>query len=35
MKIFEEEIDPVQALTPKQQRSIQPLKAYIRIASMP
>src|SRR6266498_2409386 len=34
MKIFEEEIEPVQALTPKQQRSTQPLKAYIRIAGM-
>src|SRR6266540_4297409 len=32
MKIFEEEIEPVQVLTPKQQRSTQPLKAYIRIA---
>src|SRR6266540_125004 len=35
MKMFEEEIEPVQALTPKQQRSTQPLKAYIRIAGMP
>ena len=32
MKIFEEEIELVQTLTPKQQRSTQPLKAYIRIA---
>src|SRR6266540_2457357 len=32
MKIFEEEIKLIQALTPKQQRSTQPLKAYIRIA---
>ena len=32
MKIFEEEIEPVQVLTSKQQRSTQPLKAYIRIA---
>src|SRR6266542_1803238 len=35
MKIFEEEIKLVQALTSKQQRSTQPLKAYIRIAEMP
>src|SRR6266496_5288987 len=35
MKIFEEEIKPVQALTSKQQRSTQPLKAYIRIAGTP
>src|SRR6266540_1856335 len=34
MKIFEEEIEPVQALTPKQQRLTQPLKAYIRIVGM-
>src|SRR6266540_291043 len=35
MKIFEEEIELVQALIPKQQRSTQPLKAYIRIAGIP
>src|SRR6266540_5799231 len=35
MKIFEEEIELVQALIPKQQRSTQPLKAYIRIAGTP
>ncbi len=35
MKIFEEEIKPVQALTPKQQRSTQLLKVYIRIAGTP
>ena len=35
MKIFEEEIELVQALTPKQQRSTQSLKAYIRIAGTP
>ena len=35
MKIFEKEIELVQALIPKQQRSTQPLKAYIRIAGTP
>ena len=34
MKIFEEEIELVQALTSKQQRSTQLLKAYIRIAEI-
>ncbi len=32
VKAFEEKIKPVQALIPKQQRLIQLLKAYIRIA---
>src|SRR6266498_3608405 len=35
MKIFEEEIELVQALIPKQQRLMQLLKAYIRIAGTP